>query len=129
MIMSKLTPKQKAFVELYSGNATEAAAKAGYSAKTAYSQGERLLRNVEVRKAIAGREQKESRKRIASRQQRQEFWTDIMGNDDAEMKDRLRASELLGKSEGDFVDKLSISGQVDLTTLERASDRAKRRDI
>lgn len=33
-------------------NATQAAIRAGYSAKTAYSQGQRLLKNVEIRKVI-----------------------------------------------------------------------------
>ena len=49
-----LTPKQARFVEEYliDLNATQAATRAGYSAKTAASQGERLLRNVEVAKAI-----------------------------------------------------------------------------
>ena len=101
-----LNAKQKAFVEAYSGNATEAAEKAGYSKKTAHSQGQRLLKHVEVAEAIKGREQRESRNRIASRQRRQEFWTDTMENADAEMKDRLRACELLGKSEGDFLDRV-----------------------
>lgn len=42
--------KRKIFVSEYaiSGNATEAAKKAGYSARTAYSAGQRLLKNVEV---------------------------------------------------------------------------------
>ncbi len=50
-----LTPKQARFVEEYlvDLNATQAAIRAGYSAKTAYSQGERLLRNVEVAAAVA----------------------------------------------------------------------------
>lgn len=49
-----LTAKQAAFVAEYAvdRNATQAAIRAGYSAKTAASQGERLLRNVEVRQAV-----------------------------------------------------------------------------
>jgi len=49
-----LTPKQAAFVREYliDMNATQAAIRAGYSAKTAASQGERLLRNVELKRAI-----------------------------------------------------------------------------
>lgn len=52
--MRKLTPKQRRFVEEYlvDLNATQAAIRAGYSRKTAASQGERLLRNVEVKAAI-----------------------------------------------------------------------------
>ena len=46
------------FVEAYianSGNATDAAIEAGYSAKTAYSAGPRLLKNVEVSAEIGKR--------------------------------------------------------------------------
>lgn len=58
--MRKLTAKQKDFVMYYSepsckktyGNATQAAIKAVYSKKTAYSQGQRLLKGVEIKKAI-----------------------------------------------------------------------------
>jgi phage terminase small subunit len=52
---SELTAKQRAFVREYliDLNATQAAIRAGYSEKTAYSQGERLLRNVEVQRAIS----------------------------------------------------------------------------
>lgn len=49
-----LSAKQRAFVEHYlrEWNATRAALLAGYSPKTAYSQGSRLLKNVEVQAAI-----------------------------------------------------------------------------
>lgn len=49
-----MNDKQAAFAREYliDRNATQAAIRAGYSAKTAYSQGERLLRNVEVRAAV-----------------------------------------------------------------------------
>jgi phage terminase small subunit len=51
----KLNPKQQKFCEQYAiyRNATKAAELAGYSKKTAYSQGQRLLKNVEIKKAIA----------------------------------------------------------------------------
>lgn len=51
---SKLSIKQAAFVTEYlvDMNATQAAIRAGYSIKSAASQAERLLRNVEIRQAI-----------------------------------------------------------------------------
>jgi phage terminase small subunit len=51
----KLTPKQAAFVEEHAIdlNATQAAIRAGYSAKTAKEQATRLLSNVHVAAAIA----------------------------------------------------------------------------
>jgi len=55
---AKLTAKQLAFCREYvkDRNATQAAIRSGYSKKTAYSQGERLLRNVEVAKLMTLKE-------------------------------------------------------------------------
>lgn len=52
--MAKLTEKQKRFVEEYliDLNATQAAIRAGYSEKTAYSMGQRLLKKVEIQIAL-----------------------------------------------------------------------------
>ena len=49
-----MNQKQKAFATEYviDYNATQAAIRAGYSKKTAYSMGQRLLKNVEVKKMI-----------------------------------------------------------------------------
>ena len=51
----QLNDKQQRFVDEYliDLNATQAAIRAGYSAKTAYSQGERLLRHAEVQAALS----------------------------------------------------------------------------
>lgn len=53
-----LSPKQQRFVDEYcvDQNATQAALRAGYSEKTAYSQGQRLLKKVEIAAAIAERQ-------------------------------------------------------------------------
>ena len=53
--MAKLTAKQQRFVDEYliDLNATQAAIRAGYSAKTACEQGARLLANVKVQGTIA----------------------------------------------------------------------------
>lgn len=50
----ELNDRQKLFVSEYvaSKNATQSAIKAGYSEKTAYSMGARLLKNVEIQNAI-----------------------------------------------------------------------------
>lgn len=52
--MSGLNPKQAAFVEEYLKdlNATQAAIRAGYSARTAEAQGSRLLSHVKVAEAV-----------------------------------------------------------------------------
>jgi len=56
----KLNPKQQLFVEEYliDFNATQAAIRAGYSENTAYSQGPRLLDNVEIQRGIEKGKQK-----------------------------------------------------------------------
>ena len=125
-----LSPKQKKFVQAYMGNATEAAKIAGYSEKTARSIGQRLLTKDDIQKAIEQREQKQTNKLIATREQRQEFWTKIMYSEEAEMKDRLKSSELLGKSQADFTDKLEVETNGDLAELlkarrEKVSGRGK----
>ena len=63
-----LNEKQKAFAEHYAAclNATEAAKRAGYSAKTAYSSGQRLLKNVEIKNYIQSLTESAKNKRIAT---------------------------------------------------------------
>ena len=64
MAKLKLTEKQKLFCKYYliSLNATEAATKAGYSKKTAYSQGQRLLKKVEIANYLEDKAKKRSEK-------------------------------------------------------------------
>ena len=59
-----LTERKRRFVKEYliDLNATQAAIRAGYSEKTAYSQGQRLLKDVEINGLI----QKEQQKRAES---------------------------------------------------------------
>ena len=62
--MAKLTIKQQCFVNEYliDLNATQAAIRAGYSAKTADAQGSRMLGNVKVQQAISEAMAKRSRR-------------------------------------------------------------------
>ena len=55
--MAKLTAKQQRFIDEYliDLNATQAAIRAGYSKKTAYSIGEQNLKKLEVQKQIQER--------------------------------------------------------------------------
>lgn len=56
-----MTPKQTRFVAEYRKdlNATQAAIRCGYSEKTAYSQGQRLLKVVEIASAVAEKTQQQ----------------------------------------------------------------------
>src|SRR5262245_30158301 len=85
------------------GNATKAAVLAGYSPTTARKQGSRLLTKGNIRTAID--ERSHANPLIWSREQRQSFWTKIAADQTIGVRDRLKASELLARSQGDFVEK------------------------
>lgn len=67
----KLTEKQKKFCDEYIklGNATQAAINAGYSKRTARSQGQRLLTNVDIKNYIDERMEQLASERIMSAQE------------------------------------------------------------
>ena len=115
----KLKPKELIFAEewLKTTNATQSAIKAGYSARTAYSAGNRLLKKVDVKQYIDERlaEMKESS--IADTNEVMQFLSSTMRGDipdqfglDPALNDRLKAAELLGKRYKLFTDKQEISG-------------------
>ena len=104
----KLTTKQARFVDAYCGNATEAALVAGYSPKTAAFIGAENLKKPKISAAIKERETQRNAPLIATREERQAFWTKIMNSQSEETRDRLKASELLGKSEADFTEKREV---------------------
>jgi len=99
--------RRKQFVIAYAecGNASEAARRAGYSEKTAGQQGEQLLKNTEIQEAIKTLSKTSMASGIATAEARQRFWSNVMNDSGQEMKDRLRASELLGKRQGDFIER------------------------
>lgn len=107
--------RQRKFVEAYEGNATEAARAAGYAHPG--QQGERLLKNVEIAQAIRDRVKVEQEAVVRDRQERQAFWSAVMADEDLPMKDRLKASELLGKSEGDFTTNIKQTVVEDVKSL------------
>lgn len=106
-------------------NATKAAIRAGYSERTAYSIGQRLLKNVEIQTAIKEFHEQRQRESIATVLDVEEFLSETMRGEHKEevvtsvgegkgvfhneivrkqvsMKDRIRAAELLGKRFGMF---------------------------
>ena len=102
----KFTVKQQRFIDFYDGNATEAARKAGYKGNdnTLKQVGSENLAKPYISSAIKNREEKRSKSTIMSREERQEFWTKMALNSKKKDSDRLKASELLGRSEADFTD-------------------------
>ena len=129
--MGKLNIKQKRFADEYliCSNATEAAKKAGYSEKTAYSIGQRLLKKVEVKSYIDERLKILESEKIAQADEVMQYFTKVLRGEETEEvvvvegqgdgvtearkikkevspKDKLKAAELLGKRYGLFTDKV-----------------------
>lgn len=107
-----LSVKQRRFVEAYDGNATAAAIAAGYSPKTARLQGHKNITKDNILEAIQSRENKRMESTILTREERQAFWSDIIRSEDEKnIMAKLKASELLAKSEGDFLDRHELTGK------------------
>jgi phage terminase small subunit len=111
----KITDRQQKFIDVYDGDVKASAKKA----KISYTYARQLRTKTNIIQAIRNRQETELRPRtIMNRQERQEFWTQVVKNKKVEMRDRLRASELLGKSEADFTEKLAITSSDSLTDEE-----------
>jgi len=110
-----LSAMRRAFVVHYDGNATEAAIKAGYSKKTAYSQGQRLLKNVEVARAIEEREKKRDTPLIMDREKRMETLSAIASNPDTAERDRIKSIDVLNKMDGVYLERVEVKQQEAVT--------------
>ena len=95
-----MNQRQRAFCEAYlkCGNAAEAARKAGYSARTARSIGQRLLTYADIREYLADRNAEIMAENTATLEKIRSFWTTTMRDQEAKQADRLKASELLSKA-------------------------------
>lgn len=114
----KLTVKQRKFADEYmiSGNATEAAIKAGYKKKSAYSIAGQNLKKHEIIQYITERQKKIESKKIAQQKEIFEYLSSVMRGEQTEtvmtadgpvetpvsVKDRINAAkELLRRNPGD----------------------------
>lgn len=129
-----MNARQKRFVTEYmiDMNATQAAIRAGYSEKTAYSSGQRLLKNVEVESAIYELKKRQRADNICEADEVEEFLSLMMNGEiqeevvttegtgdghsesriifkQASARDRLKAAELLAKRFGLLTDKQDIT--------------------
>lgn len=149
-----LNDKQKLFVDEYliDLNATQAAIRVGYSEKTAYSQGQRLLKNVEIQKALQGRmddkesnlimKQDEILERLTKQARREETEYRVVTLKNKTMEagvvneserveivklptnngDAIKALDLLGKRYAMWTDKQQIEGAVPVTIVNDLDD-------
>lgn len=124
-----MTDKQKRFCDEYliDCNAKQAAIRAGYSPKTAYSIGNENLNKPEVRAYLDERMEAMHNAKTADAQEVLEYLTSVMRGEHKEQvlkligdgvqtvsdidvgaKDRIKAAELIGKRYGMFKDGLAV---------------------
>nr|DAO00818.1 MAG TPA: Terminase small subunit [Caudoviricetes sp.] len=131
--MNTVTDKQKRFCDEYliDCNATQAAIRAGYSPKTAYSIGEENLKKPELKTYIDERLEQLHSEKTADAQEVMEYLTSVMRGEHTEQvlrldgdgvqvvdsvqtptRDKLKAAELIGKRYGMFKDAVDLGGAV-----------------
>lgn len=131
--MKKLTIKQQRFADEYiiSGNASEAALKAGYKNEVS---GRENLQKPTIKNYIDERMKELEQEAIANQTEVLKFLTSIMRGEQTEQtlisdgseqgqritnievsaKDRIKAAELLGKRYGSWTDKVDLSSDLTL---------------
>lgn len=108
---------------LLSGNATEAAMQAGYSRRTAYSQGQRLLKNDEIMNEVI-----KSQERI--QEEAELKLKDVvlqikkLALDGETETIRLKALDMLMKHLGGYADSLKILAMLDEDKIEKLAKKA-----
>lgn len=109
-----MNQRKRAFCEAYliSGNATDAAREAGYSPRSARSIGQRLLTFVDVQEYLERRNQEISAANTAQMEEVRQFWTATMRDENMKPADRLKASELLAKTYGAFLERVEVDADV-----------------
>ena len=119
----QLTQRQIRFVQdfMKSNNVTQAAIRSGYSKKTAYVQGSRLLTNVKVAEYVDAINERLESDKIADIQEVMEYLTSVMRGDtkdqfdlDASLSERTRAASELAKRLDVRAKTLNIEGVVNI---------------
>lgn len=128
-ITKGLTQKQRRFIDEYiiSGNATQAAIKAGYSKKTAAVTATENLRKPNIKAEIQARNAEIQSEKTADMTEVMEYLTSVMRGEQTESvatskgvfsgievsaKDRIKAAELIGKRNGAWTDKKELTGDL-----------------
>lgn len=110
--INKLSDKQRKWIDYYKQGKTarEAAELAGYNANGKHSFENIGSQNVKkLGQYIKEREELLDRENIASMNEINQFWTDVMHDTQADMQHRLKASELRARAAGGFVDNTNVN--------------------
>lgn len=138
-----MTPRQQKFCDEYliSGNATDAAIKAGYSAKTAKQIASENLAKPDLKAYIEAQLAALHSEKVADAAEVMEFLTAVMRGQHTEeipilcgdgmqeltqkevgAKERLKAAELIGKRFGMFSDRVNLEGSVPVVIRDDIPD-------
>lgn len=129
--MAKLTLKQQRFIDEYiiSGNATQAAIKAGYAPKNAGQTGAENLRKPQIQAELKRRndelqsqktmDMQEVMERLASFGRGEATEEQVTNSGEivqvkTKNSDQIRALELIGKRYGAWTDKKEVSGSLEI---------------
>lgn len=109
-----MTEKQQRFCDEYliDCNATRAAIAAGYSKQTAYSQGQRLLKNVEIKNYIVHQQEERSKQSLLTFEERQRILAEIAKDSNNNKSDRIKALDVYNKMTGAYVERVQMSATV-----------------
>lgn len=117
--MKKLSERQKAFCDYYieTGNATEAARRAGYKGNNLNRIASENLSKLDIKQYIDERLKEIEDKRIADGKEVLQYLTRVMRGEEkdqfgleATLQDRTKAAELLGKRYRLFTEKVELEG-------------------
>ena len=131
VLVDKMKEKQKFFCDYYieTGNATEAAIKAGYSKKTAKVIGSENLTKPYLKQYIDEHLAQIEDARIAKGEEVLQYLTKVMRGEekdqfglDASLQDRTKAAELLGKRYRLFTEKIEVDGVQQVQIVDDIDD-------
>ena len=110
----KLTPKQQKWIDEYikCDDYTTASRNAGYSGNNDNLRAMGYQNSIKFKEILDARRLEISKqinnKNIAELEDIFEFWTKIFQNKREDTKDRIKASELLAKAKGGFIEKKEV---------------------
>ncbi|MBM7550531.1 terminase small subunit [Peptoniphilus gorbachii] len=116
----KLNARDKKFADEYirTGKIIESAIKAGFAESTARDRAAEWLNSnsksakASVLEYINEINKKIEKEKIADAKEIQEFWTKTFRDEEVEMKDRIKTSELLAKVQGAFIENINLTGNI-----------------
>lgn len=113
-VNDKLSKKQMLWIDEYikTDDLTTASRNAGYKSSARGLKSIGYQNSVKFKEIIDKRRmelnEKITNENIASIEDIQKFWTEVYNDPDSKLADRLKASELLGKSKGAFIERREV---------------------